>query len=224
VDLTPELVALVHRFEADEGPRPEREQMNDGDYAELVAQLLENHGDGPLRIFAYGSLIWKPEFDFAAQQQGVLKGWHRSFCMHIERWRGTRTLPGLMMALDEGGQCEGVIFELPLGDKPAQLDRLLRREMTNKPPTNMPRWMDIEVDGGIVSALAFTTTRLDHSYRGNLPLPEVAAIVARAAGHWGSGAEYLFNTVSNLEQLKIRDENLWELQRLVAAEILALKK
>jgi glutathione-specific gamma-glutamylcyclotransferase len=223
MDLTPELVALVHRIEADEGPRPERQQMDDGDYAELAAQLLKSHVDQPLRIFAYGSLIWKPEFEFAAQQHGLLKGWHRSFCMHIERWRGTRALPGLMMALDEGGQCEGVVFELPQGDKHAQLDRLLRREMTNKPPTNMPRWMEIDVDGGTVSALAFIAARVGHSYRGNLPLTDVAAILARAAGHWGSGAEYLFNTVSNLEQLRIRDENLWELQRLVAEEIRVMK-
>ena len=72
----------------------------------------------------------------------TLSGWHRSFCLHIERWRGTRATPGLMMALDRGGSCRGVLYELPDENPLAQMERLLRREMTNKPPTNMPRWLD----------------------------------------------------------------------------------
>ena len=46
--------------------------------------------------------------------------------------------------------------------------------------------------------------------------------LARACGHWGSGAEYLYNTVSHLEGLGIHDEGLWHLQEKVAAEIEAL--
>ena len=39
------------------------------------------------------------------------------------------------------------------------------------------------------------------------------------AGHWGSGAEYLMNTVHHLEDYGIHDRALWHLQRLVASEI-----
>ncbi len=42
---------------------------------------------------------------------------------------------------------------------------------------------------------------------------------ARACGHAGSGAEYLFHTVTKLEEHGIRDRNLWQLQHLVAEEI-----
>ena len=52
-----------------------------------------------------------------------------------------------------------------------------------------------------------------------LPLDKVAGILARACGHIGSCAEYLFQTVLHLEQHGIRDRNLWRLQELVAAEI-----
>ena len=41
----------------------------------------------------------------------------------------------------------------------------------------------------------------------------------RACGHIGSGAEYLFRTVSKLEENGIHDRNLWQLQKLVATEI-----
>ena len=50
-------------------------------------------------------------------------------------------------------------------------------------------------------------------------LDAVADVLARSCGHWGSGAEYLLNTVSHLEAKGIRDSNLWRLQRLVAVRI-----
>jgi cation transport protein ChaC len=55
-----------------------------------------------------------------------------------------------------------------------------------------------------------------------LPLPEVARILARACGHLGSGAGYLYHTVAHLETFGIRDRNLWRLQELVAEEIRSL--
>jgi cation transport protein ChaC len=50
---------------------------------------------------------------------------------------------------------------------------------------------------------------------------QVAAILAKAVGHWGSGAEYLMHTVQELERLGVHDRNLWRLQKLVADRIIA---
>jgi cation transport protein ChaC len=47
----------------------------------------------------------------------------------------------------------------------------------------------------------------------------VAATLARAAGHWGTCAEYLLRTVESLEQHGIRDRSLWRLQAAVAEQI-----
>ena len=57
-----------------------------------------------------------------------------------------------------------------------------------------------------------------------LPLEKVAWVLARACGHAGSCADYLYNTVSHLEALGIRDRNLWRLQQLVAEEIVRTYK
>jgi cation transport protein ChaC len=217
--LTAELVASIQRLEPDPGPRPGLAQMGDDDYRQFTADLLRDAGPGPFRIFAYGSLIWKPETAFTSSQPAILNGWHRAFCMRIERWRGTREVPGLMMALDRGGRCRGLLFELPQDDAAGQLEKLLRREMTNKPPTNVPTLLPVQVGGTSLKALAFTANRQAYSYAGRLPLPEVAKILSEAAGHWGTGAEYLFNTVTHLAQAGITDSNLWSLQDLVAAEI-----
>src|SRR4051794_26535414 len=131
MSLTPELVALCHREEADPGPDPSWTEMNDGDFRTLALRLSDEADEGPLWVFAYGSLIWKPEFESVEQRLATAYGWHRSFCLDMVRWRGSAAQPGLMMALERGGRCNGVICRLPEGEKPAQIERLLRREIND---------------------------------------------------------------------------------------------
>jgi cation transport protein ChaC len=80
----------------------------------------------------------------------------------------------------------------------------------------------VDTEQGRLPALTFWAdpSGLDYSVR--LPLARVAQILARACGHIGSGADYLFQTVSKLEEFGIRDRNLWRLQQLVADELLRI--
>jgi cation transport protein ChaC len=220
MSLTPELVARVHRVVEDTGPEPDRIYHNEDDYDAVVKDLMASHAGGDLWLFAYGSLIWKPEVAHVEQRTGLLFGWHRAFCLHLTRWRGTREWPGLMMALDRGGQCKGVAYRLE-GLAADSLGKLVRREMSLKPPTNVPRWVPIRTEQGMVTAIAFVTNPKGQSYAGKRSLEETADILARACGHWGSCAEYLHQTVSHLEARGIHDRNLWHLQALVAERISA---
>lgn len=219
LSLTPELVALVERTEPDPGPDPGTEEHSDADLAGIAERLLAENPADRLHLFAYGSLIWNPEFEVAAACRATVPGWHRSFCMKLTRWRGTRELPALMMALDRGGSCTGMLYELDTSDHKAQLIRLLSREYDAKPPTNVARWVWAETRAGRVRALTFVADPAGPAYAGRLPLTEVARITAQAAGHWGSAAIYLQRTVAQLEQHGIRDRNLWTLQDLVAGHI-----
>jgi cation transport protein ChaC len=83
----------------------------------------------------------------------------------------------------------------------------------------MPRWITVETASGPVTALTFVMNRASPLYAGRLSLDAVADVLARACGHWGTGAEYLLNTVSHLEAKGIDDRNLWRLQRLVGERI-----
>ncbi|AUH65655.1 gamma-glutamylcyclotransferase [Paracoccus zhejiangensis] len=221
LSLTSDHVAHVQRVVADAGPPPGAEQHTDADYDDWVARILAGRPapDRPIQLFAYGSLIWKPELEHRAEQVGIARGWHRAFCLRALRFRGTLDKPGLMMVLDRGGQCRGVLYELPMEDLEAQLHRLFRREFTMKPINNIPRWLTVQTASGPVKALGFVMNRQSPNYAGRLPLEEVAQTLAVSCGHWGSGAEYLFNTVSHLEEMGIHDSGLWRLQRLVAEEI-----
>ncbi len=216
--LTEALVARTLRSVEDAGPTPGMIHMTDADYARVRDEVLAGAPPGPLRLFAYGSLLWKPVGEVTGGQRAVASGWHRSFCFTVLRYRGTVDKPGLMMALDRGGQCQGMVFEIaePVADN---LEALLRPEMTILPAVNVPRWLQVRTLGGVCQALGFVVDPASPRYVGKLDKRAIAATLATAAGHWGSGAQYLFETIRHLEASGIRDRNLWRLQEMVAEEI-----
>jgi glutathione-specific gamma-glutamylcyclotransferase len=221
MSLTPDMVKLCYRDVVDPGPSPNTKYLLDEDFRPAAEHLVSLKR--PFWLFAYGSLIWKPEIPSLETKRATAHGWHRAFSMKIERYRGTREQPGYMMCLDEGGVCEGVVLRLPDQELGAQVEKLLRREVSRKGGLDAVRWIDVETAVGLAQALTFYAAphTLEY-YQSDRAPSDVAAGLARACGHWGSGADYLFNTVSHLEQLGIHDEGLWHLQELVAAEIKAI--
>lgn len=221
--LTEHHVAKVRREIADPGfqavasnARP----ATDADYTAVVDRIIAGAPQGDFWVFAYGSLIWNPDFDFDERRVALARGWRRSFCLGWDhRFRGSRETPGLMLALDRGGQCRGVVHRLPAADLEANMHRLIRREMSMVPSAFPPRWIGVETAGGPLKALTFAIDRRSGRYIGGLDAEAIADVLSTACGFRGSMAEYLFSTVSHLEELGIHDRHLWRLQELVAERI-----
>jgi len=220
--LSAEHVQRVFRQIPDPGPqlRPGYRTSTDGDYAAEVDRMLATRPRGDFWVFAYGSLIWRPETEVAETRIALARGWHRRFCLGWdERFRGSKGSAGLMLALDRGGQCRGVVQRLVETTLRTQLDKLIRRE-SNTVPSPFPwRWIAVETDGEPLTALTFAMNRKSGAYVAGLGDDALAKVLAQAVGFRGSMAEYLFSTVQHLEELGIHDERLWHLQELVALEI-----
>ena len=220
--LTEKHVALVHRTIPDPGPvllEGYRTATNE-DYDRDVAEILRTRPAGSLWLFGYGSLIWKPETAFTQARVGVARGWHRRFCLGWDyRFRGCSEAPGLMMALDRGGSCKGMLYSLPEDDLKGELDKLIRREVSMVPSAFPWRWIEVSVDGEIVRALTFAMNRKSGRYIAGLSDHELADILAKACGFRGTMVEYLYSTVTKLEEVGIHDRNLWRLQELVASRV-----
>ncbi len=214
-------VAKLRREIAETGPSPGTTLSADADYADYVRAIMAgSDGSGQVWLFAYGSLIWKPACDFVEIRTGLLHGWHRSFCLGWNtRHRGSEDNPGLMLALDRGGRCKGVLYRLPPDSVEASLDQLVRREMGMKPTSFPPRWVEVWSEGGPVRAVTFCIDRKSGRYVSGLDEAAIADVLARAVGARGSMAEYLFETVRHLERMGIRDGHLWRLQEMVAERI-----
>jgi cation transport protein ChaC len=124
-----------------------------------------------------------------------------------------------MLALDRGGQCNGVVFRLPDEAIKANMDQLIRREMSMVPSAFPARWIDVTTPDGPLRALTFAMNRNSGRYIGALDDEATADMLASACGFRGSMAEYLFATVSHLETLGIHDRHLWRLQEMVAERL-----
>ncbi|MBT4891029.1 MAG: gamma-glutamylcyclotransferase [Rhodospirillales bacterium] len=218
--LTPELLEFIHQDVIDPGPIPDVEHFSDEEYAHVVDELEKQlPSSEPVRVFAYGSLIWNPEYEVKRSREGKVFGWHRAFCMHIERFRGSRDVPGLMMGLERGGSCRGVIHEISMSKRRQSLDSIVRREMITQPCTYEPRWLPVHSGDQVIMALAMIFDRKGVFYRGGLDLDVVAERISKAVGHLGSNAEYLMNTNRHLEEIGVTDRNLCKLEHKVATLI-----
>ncbi len=214
-------LAAVAETIADPGPHVfvGRTPATDADYERVVAEIQAGAPPGPSWLFAYGSLIWNPEFEHDEARIARARGWRRTFCLGWDyRFRGSVERPGLMMALDRGGQCTGVVYRLPEATRKASLDRLIRREMSMVPTAFPPRWIGVETEDGPVRALTFVMDRNSGRYQ-NLADDAVADVLAKACGFRGSMAQYLHATVLHLEAMGIHDRHLWRMQELVAERI-----
>ncbi|GJE54742.1 MULTISPECIES: gamma-glutamylcyclotransferase [Methylobacterium] len=193
--------------------------LTDAELAPGLARAIaaRSGADAPLWVFAYGSLMWNPEFAVAERRIGHLRGWHRRFCLLQRRFRGTPERPGVVLALDRGGSCRGVAFRLDGRDPHAVLMPVWRREMKGR--GYAARWVAVETGEGPVTALTFVVNRASDRYTGRLDEPAIADTIATGCGHLGPSAEYLFHTVTACAALGIHDPHLWRLQALVAERL-----
>lgn len=223
--LSADLVAQCHRDVADPGAEVEAyDYFTEQDHRAAVDSLLAQRPSGPFWVFAYGSLIWRPEFPHVETRRVVANGWHRAFSMRMTRWRASPEQHGYMMCLDRGGHCEGVALQMPEEGLKEHLFNLLYREVGSHEAMEGVRWIDVSHSDGSFTALTFyAAPDLLADYEANRPMAEIAHALARACGHWGSGAEYVRNTVCHLEDMGIHDDYLWQLQEMVADEILQCK-
>lgn len=196
-----------------EPPQPVQFLTDQERHASMMRALNGWQGDQDLWVFAYGSLIWNPEFEFREQRLSTLRGHHRALCLWSRVNRGTPELPGLVFGLDRGGSCRGMTFRIAAANVPSTFEALWRREMATG--AYHPRWLPCATEQGSVNALAFVIDRQNPGYVRGLADHHTVEIVRRAAGRYGPCVDYVVQTHEALSAAGIRDAKLARLaQRL----------
>jgi cation transport protein ChaC len=161
-------------------------------------------------VFAYGSLMWNPAIEFAERSIARIEGWRRSFCFWTPLGRGTPELPGLMLALESGGDCEGIAYRLAPHQVRSELAILWNREMLSG--VYQARWVPTKLrDGRTVSAVTFVVDNGHCQYCGDLPVDKAAHHIAFAEGRRGACRDYLANTAAHARALGIHDQYIEDL-------------
>jgi cation transport protein ChaC len=194
---------------------PEQELIPEAKQQQSIDELMKSKPDGDLWIFGYGSLVWNPAIQYAERKFARINGWHRKFCLSITALRATAQQPGLMLALDKGGFCDGTAYRISEGNIYQELLLLWRREMICS--GYIPRWVQITDHNDIPFgwALTFTIDSEHPRYVGDLVENAIAQHLSVASGGLGSAADYLFRTHEGLQANGIRDSHLERLTRLV---------
>jgi cation transport protein ChaC len=167
-------------------------------------------------VFAYGSLVWNPEFAPAERVLATLSGYRRAFCMSSIHHRGSEEEPGLVLALDaaQASACRGMALLIPEAEETAILAALRERELVSSAYREEVLPLAL-ADGRQVEALAYVVDREHRQYCGDLSLETQAEIIARAVGGKGPNRDYLWQTAAHLSELGIADAELDQLSGMV---------
>jgi cation transport protein ChaC len=175
-------------------------------------------GQDDLWVFAYASLIWRPDMEVAEQRLARVHGWHRALAMWSRINRGTPERPGLVFALLGGGSCQGLVLRVPRAHAEEALEMLWSREMPMKVYT--PRWLTCHTPQGPVKALAFTLPKSSPSHTGKLSPAQYRDIFSHTqGGRFGNTLDYARQTQSALQALGIQDQALNALLSLAPAPL-----
>lgn len=181
----------------------------------LECILAAGESGKDLWVFGYGSLIWNPLFHHVERIPATVHGFHRSFCLRSRMGRGSIEKPGLVLGMDFGGCCHGIAFRIAAQYARHELTLLWRREMVLG--SYAPRWVKMRAGKRGLRALAFVVNHDHPHYAGKLPPETVVSTLASAHGKFGSGADYLYQTVDCLIANGIHDPHLVALRERVLA-------
>lgn len=164
-------------------------------------------------IFGYGSLMWRPGFDFLRSEPARIHGYHRSLCVYSHVHRGTPEQPGLVLGLDRGGSCHGMAFEVSPGKWEETIAYLRAREQVTSVYLEKRKTVTLIASGRMVEAVTYVVDRAHRQYAGVLDDGSVERHVRSGTGVSGTCADYVMNTLSHLRDMRIHDPAL---ERLAA--------
>jgi glutathione-specific gamma-glutamylcyclotransferase len=177
------------------------------------------HANEDLWVFAYGSLMWRPDFPFVERIEARLVGAHRALCVYSFVHRGTAERPGLVLGLDRGGTCRGIAYRVSVAERANAVAYLRKREQVTSVYREVirPIWLQRQLQER-VSALCYMVDRGHPQYAGRLSLEQQLHHVRQGHGLSGANRDYVIATVAALEQLGYRETDLHLLAQRLAGQ------
>lgn len=170
----------------------------------------------PLWVFGYGSLMWRPGFEFQERCQALMHGVHRRLCIYSHVHRGTPEKPGMVLGLDRGGKCRGIGYRVAPQDRDRTIRYLREREQVTM--VYKERWRDMVVrrESGVekVRALVYVVDQRHAQYAGKRSAEELLPFVLQGHGKGGPCVEYIASTLDHIREQGFTDHHMEEVLAL----------
>jgi len=158
-------------------------------------------------VFAYGSLMGDAALARYPTRPARLPGYHRSFLHESQKRWGRPEAPCPIVGLSPGGECWGLVFDVPEEDRARVMRTLEKREAAAE---RRRQTCTVETPDGPTEALVWVS----REHKAETPSLETLEASLRAAhGAVGNGSEYVRGMVHAMELHGIRDtlvDTLWE--------------
>lgn len=180
-----------------------------------------------VRVFGYGSLVFRPGFPYRKSATGYIEGFRRVFYQGSTDHRGVPGAPGRVVTLERrpGAICWGRIYWVASEDTEEVLAALDHREQggyerdsvtvfglraDTRGATNPADFIDTVDAGGAVApaegsdlddVLVYRATPDNAEYLGPAPLDAMVAQIAASRGPSGPNPEYVLRLADALRRL-----------------------
>lgn len=170
-------------------------------------------------LFGYGSLIWRPDFEYLDAARAELPGFARRFWQGSHDHRGVPEAPGRVVTLVEefGAVCGGMAYQISAGTSEAILEALDYREKNGYERREVILTLP-DRDAQQVEALVYVGTKDNFAWLGPAPLEMIAEQIRGARGPSGDNATYLFELADALRRIGYRDEHVFGLEHAVGRQ------
>lgn len=170
-----------------------------------------------MRVFGYGSLIWRPDMPFTHRAPGWTRGWSRRFYQGSWDHRGTREAPGRVVTLlpDPEATTWGMVYEIDEAVAREVGARLDYREKGGYERVTLE--VVLPGEGRVVEATTYIASPENPDYLGPAPLDVIARHIYRSRGPSGANIEYALELAEALRGMGADDPHVFEIERALIA-------
>ncbi|MFX3658010.1 MAG: gamma-glutamylcyclotransferase [bacterium] len=167
-------------------------------------------------IFGYGSLIWRPDFEFVARRPARVHGWQRRFWQGSHDHRGVPERPGRVVTLvaADGGHCDGMAYQVTAADSARIFDALDHREKNGYERRDLELHF-LDADGDTAPGIVYLAPEGNHAVSGPAGVADIARQIVRSTGPSGRNIDYLIDLAAALWAMNADDEHVFELEHAI---------
>jgi len=174
-------------------------------------------------LFGYGSLIFRPSFEYLERRRAFVRGWERRFWQGSPDHRGVPEAPGRVVTLVENANaiCGGVAYRIDVTESERILAALDHREVAGFVRHDLSLFDDADSTDSFASGITWVANSENAHFLGPLAENEIARFVRDRRGPSGENTEYVLLLAAALAELRVTDPHVEAIAKYLVGGVAA---